>query len=55
MTEDGGEHTCGEDPRDAAEVGHVGGDGLHQPRPARGRCGRRWQRGDGEDGEQEDE
>ena len=47
---------CGEmHTRDAAELGHVGGDGLHQPRLARRRRGGRRlrQRGDGEDGEEE--
>ena len=29
-------YTGGEDPGDAAEVRHVGGDGLHQPRLAGG-------------------
>jgi hypothetical protein len=35
-------YTGGEDSRDAAEVRHVGGDGLHQPRLAGGRGGQRW-------------
>lgn len=48
--------TSGEDTGDAPQVGHVGGDGLHQPRLAGGhlRRRRRRRRTGGEEEEQQE-